>query len=377
MKPFDVFYKHPINIVAGKGCYVYDDSGIEYLDFYCGHAVILAGHTHPHYVSRVQDQLNRIAFYSNAVENELQTELALRLGKICGYEDYSIFFTNSGAEANENALKLASFHNNRTKILTFSEAFHGRTSATAMATDIGVDRAPINESEQFVFVPFNDIEMVRQKLGSKEFSAVIIEGIQGVAGVNIADDNFLLELSQICAETETVLILDEIQCGYGRTGKFFSHQYAGIKPDIITVAKGIANGFPMAATIIHPMFEAKKGRLGTTYGGNHLACAAALAVLDIIEDEGLIENAEEMGNYLIESLKDFTGIKEVRGRGLMIGLEFEKPVKNLREKLLYEERVFTGSSGDRIIRLLPALCLTKHQADILLFSLERSLKSTF
>ncbi|MEL7587822.1 MAG: aminotransferase class III-fold pyridoxal phosphate-dependent enzyme [Prolixibacteraceae bacterium] len=374
MRPFNVFQKFPVNIVSGKSCYVYDDKGNEYLDLYCGHAVILVGHTHPYYVSSILDQLDKIGFYSNAVGNALQMELAEKLGISCGYEDYRVFFSNSGAEANENALKLASYHNKRRKVLAFSGAFHGRTAAAAMATDFGEDRAPINESLSFSFVPFNDMGAVEERLYTGEYSAVIVEGIQGVAGVNVADNTFLNKLTDLCKTTNTILILDEIQCGYGRSGRFFVHQYAGIKPDLITVAKGMGNGFPIAATLIHPKFEEKLGRLGSTFGGNHLGCAAALSVLKIIEAESLIENAERIGTYLLETLCKFRQIKSVRGRGLMIGLEFESPIVSVRHKLLYKERIFTGASGDHIIRLLPPLCLTIQQADIFLAALEKCLR---
>lgn len=367
MKLFDVFPLFDINIVKAKGCYVYDDKGNEYLDLYGGHAVISIGHTHPHYVAKVTDQLNKIGFYSNSVINELQKEVATKLGEQCGYPDYNLFLINSGAEANENAIKLASFHNRRKKVLAFQKAFHGRTSVTVAATDIKAYSAPVNETDNVTFAPFNDIDFVKTELSSKEYCAVIIEGIQGVAGIKVPDNNFLKQLRQVCNETGTVLILDEIQSGYGRSGKFFAHQYAGIEADIITVAKGIGNGFPMAGVLINPIFKAVYGQLGTTFGGNHLACAAAIAVLDVLKEENLIENALNIGEYLIEELKKFHQIKEVRGRGLIIGLEFETPVKELRSKLLFEEKIFTGATGTNVIRLLPPLCLTKEQADVFLY----------
>lgn len=367
MKLFDVFPLFDINIVKAKGCYVYDDKGNEYLDLYGGHAVISIGHTHPHYVAKVTDQLNKIGFYSNSVINELQKEVATKLGEQCGYPDYNLFLINSGAEANENAIKLASFHNRRKKVLAFQKAFHGRTSVTVAATDIKAYSAPVNETDNVTFAPFNDIDFVKTELSSKEYCAVIIEGIQGVAGIKVPDNNFLKQLRQVCNETGTVLILDEIQSGYGRSGKFFAHQYAGIEADIITVAKGIGNGFPMAGVLINPIFKAVYGQLGTTFGGNHLACAAAIAVLDVLKEENLIENALNIGEYLIEELKKFPQIKEVRGRGLIIGLEFETPVKELRSKLLFEEKIFTGATGTNVIRLLPPLCLTKEQADVFLY----------
>ena len=366
MKPFDVFPLFDINIVKGEGCYVYDDKGNKYLDLYGGHAVISIGHTHPYYVQKLTDQLNKIGFYSNSIINKLQLEVSQKLGEQCGYPDYDLFLINSGAEANENAIKLASFHNGRSKILSFGKAFHGRTSVTVATTDIPAYSAPVNKSNNVIFAPFNDINFVKQELSTNEYCCVIIEGIQGVAGIQIPEDNFLKELRKICTETGTVLILDEIQSGYGRSGKFFAHQYADIKADLITVAKGIGNGFPMAGVLISPIFKAVHGQLGTTFGGNHLACAAAIAVLDVMKKENLIENARKVGDYLIEELKKFPQIKEVRGRGLMIGMEFHEPIKEKRRQLLFEEKVFTGATGTNVFRLLPPLCLTKEQADIFL-----------
>lgn len=366
MKLFDVFPLFDINIVEGKGCYVYDDKGTEYLDLYGGHAVISVGHTHPHYVKTITDQLNKLGFYSNSIVNKLQWELADKMGEQCGYPDYHLFLVNSGAEANENAIKLASFHNGRKKVLTFKKAFHGRTSATVMATDSPAYKAPVNESDNFVFAPFNDIDFVRKELLSNEYCSVIIEGIQGVAGIQIPEDSFMQELRKICTETGTILILDEIQSGYGRSGKFFAHQYAGIQADLITVAKGIGNGFPMSAVLINPMFKAVYGQLGTTFGGNHLACAAAIAVLDIMKEEKLVENAYNVGEYLMAELKKMPQIKAVRGRGLMIGMEFNEPIKEKRTKLLFEEKIFTGATGTHVFRLLPPLCLTIEQADYFL-----------
>ena len=373
MKLFDVYPLFDINIVGAKGCYVYDDKGNEYLDLYGGHAVISVGHSHPYYVKTVSEQLNKIAFYSNSVVNKLQAELAQKLGEQCGYDDYSLFLVNSGAEANENALKLASFHNKRKKVLSFKKAFHGRTSAAVKVTDTTSYQAPINEGLEVVFVPFNDIEAVRTELEKGDFSSVIIEGIQGVGGVQIPDDSFMKQLRDICTQTGTILILDEIQSGYGRSGKFFAHQYAGIKADIITVAKGIGNGFPMSGVLISPDFKAVYGQLGTTFGGNHLACAAAIAVLDIMKNENLVENACKMGDYLMAELAKFPQIKEIRGRGLMIGMEFETPIKELRSKLLFEEKVFTGSSGTTVFRLLPPLCLTEEQANVFLAKFKKIL----
>lgn len=366
MKLFDVFPLFDLNIVKGNGCYVYDEKGNEYLDLYGGHAVISVGHTHPYYVEKVTDQLNKLGFYSNSVINELQQEVAQKLGEQCGYPDYFLFLINSGAEANENAIKLASFHNGRKKVLAFKKAFHGRTSVTVATTDIPAYSAPVNESSNVVFAPFNDIEFIKKELATKEYCSVIIEGIQGVAGIHIPDDSFLKELREVCTETGTILILDEIQSGYGRSGKFFAHQYAGIEADIITVAKGIGNGFPMAGVLINPMFKAVYGQLGTTFGGNHLACAAAIAVLDIMKKEKLVENALNIGEYLITELKKLSGIKEVRGRGLIIGIEMNEPIKEKRSKLLFEDKIFTGSTGTHVFRLLPPLCLTKEQADVFL-----------
>lgn len=371
MKLFDVFEKLPVNLVSGNGNYVYDDKYSSYLDLYGGHGVISIGHSHPHYVSKVTKQLNSLAFYSNSIENSLQTTLARRIGLLSNYEDYQMFFSNTGAEANENALKIASFHTGRSQVIAFSKSFHGRTSAAVAATDIEALRAPINQSDKVVFMPFNDIDSVRKLLQTNDFCAVIIEAIQGVAGVYVADDLFLRQLQEACTETGTLLIVDEIQSGYGRSGKFFSHQYAGIKPDLITVAKGIANGYPMAATFISPLIDAKIGQLGTTFGGNHLACAAALAVLDVLEDESLIKNVAEVGAYLMTELLKIKGVTAVRGRGLMIGVDFEKPIVRLRHQLLVDEHVFTGYSGNYTLRLLPALTFTKELADIFISKLKK------
>ena len=363
MKLFDVYPLFNINIVKGEGCYVWDETGTKYLDLYGGHAVISIGHSHPHYVDMITKQVAQLGFYSNSVINKLQQEVATRLGVLSGYDDYSLFLINTGAEANENALKLASFHNGRTRIISFSKSFHGRTSLAVEATDNPKIIAPINNNAHTTYLPLNDIEVVKAELSLNDVCAVIIEGIQGVGGIKLPDDDFLKELREACTATNTVLILDEIQSGYGRSGKFFAHQYAGIKPDIITVAKGIGNGFPIAGVLISPIFKPVYGMLGTTFGGNHLACAAALAVIDVIEKDHLTENAAQVGQYLLQQLKTFPQIKDVRGRGLMIGLEFEEPVKEIRNKLLYEEKVFTGVSGTNVIRLLPPLCLSIEQAD--------------
>lgn len=374
MKPFDVYPLFDIEIVKGEGCYTYDAQGNKYLDLYGGHAVISIGHTHPHYVKRVTEQLNKLGFYSNSVQNSLQAELAEKLGKASGYEDYDLFMINTGAEANENALKLASFYNGRKRIVSFGKSFHGRTSAAVRVTDNPKIVAPVNSGMEVTFLPLNDIDAVKAELAKGDVSSVIIEGIQGVGGIRIPDDNFLKQLRQVCDDTDTVLILDEIQSGYGRSGKFFAHQYAGIRPDMITVAKGIGNGFPIGAVLIAPKFKAVHGQLGTTFGGNHLACAAALAVLEVMEDEKLVENAAEVGGFLMAELKKLSGIKEVRGRGLMIGIEFEESAAAIRRKLLFEEKVFTGASGTNVIRLLPPLCLTKKEAEIFLERFKKVLK---
>ncbi len=363
MNLFDVYPLYDINIVKGKGCRVWDDKGVEYLDLYGGHAVISIGHAHPHYVKRVGEQLANLGFYSNSVVNKLQRELAERLGKASGYEDYSLFLVNSGAEANENALKLASFYNGRTRVISFSKAFHGRTSLAVEVTDNPKMTAPINKNGHVTYLPLNDIDAVKAELRKGDVCAVIIEGIQGVGGIRIPDDDFMRHLREACTAADTVLILDEVQSGYGRSGKFFAHQYAGIRPDLITVAKGIGNGFPMSGVLISPQFTPVYGQLGTTFGGNHLGCAAALAVLDVIEQERLVDNAAQVGAHLMEELKKIPQIKEVRGRGLMIGLEFDEPVKELRSRLIYDEHVFTGASGTNVLRLLPPLCLTVGEAD--------------
>ena len=363
MKLFDVYPLFDINIVRGKGCHVWDEQGTEYLDLYGGHAVISIGHAHPHYVEMISKQVATLGFYSNSVINKLQVQLAERLGKACGYDDYQLFLINSGAEANENALKLASFHNGRTRIISFAKAFHGRTSLAVEVTDNPKIIAPVNANRHVTYLPLNDTEAMRAELRKGDVCAVIIEGIQGVGGIQLPTDDFMQALREECTAAGTVLILDEIQSGYGRSGKFFAHQYAGIRPDMITVAKGIGNGFPMGAVLISPEFKPVYGQLGTTFGGNHLACAAALAVLDVIEGEGLIENAARVGTYLLEELKKLLQIKDVRGRGLMIGLEFEQPIKELRTRLLKEQHVFTGVSGTNVVRLLPPLCLSMDEAN--------------
>lgn len=363
MNLFDVYPLFDINIVKGKGCRVWDDRGTEYLDLYGGHAVISIGHAHPHYVEAVSRQAGMLGFYSNSVVNLLQRQLAERLGKASGYEDYSLFLINSGAEANENALKLASFHNGRTRVVSFAKAFHGRTSLAVEATQNPSIIAPINANGHVTFLELNDLEGARTELEKEDVCAVIIEGIQGVGGIRIPDAAFLQGLRRLCDETGTLLILDEIQSGYGRSGRFFAHQHAGIRPDLITVAKGIANGFPMGGVLISPKFTPSYGQLGTTFGGNHLGCAAALAVLDVMESEHLVENAARVGEHLLQELRTLPGIREVRGKGLMLGMEFDRPVKELRNRLIYDHHVFTGASGTNVIRLLPPLCLTVGEAD--------------
>ncbi len=363
MKLFEVYSLFPIEIVKGKGCHVWDANGQEYLDLYGGHAVISVGHAHPKYVKAISEQVATLGFYSNSVINKLQQKLAEKLGPISGYDDYSLFLINSGAEANENALKLASFYNNRNKVLAFRHSFHGRTSAAVRVTDIPKYIAPVNEGLEVTFIDFNDTAAMRAELQKGIYSSVIIEGIQGVGGIQVPDDQFMRDLRQACTDTNTVLILDEIQSGYGRSGKFFAHQYAGIKADIVTVAKGICNGLPMAGVIIAPFFTPVVGQLGTTFGGNHLACAGACAVLDIIKEENLVDNAAKVGDYLLSELKKIDRIKEVRGRGLMIGIEFEEPIKEIRnQRLLMEQHVFTGVAGTNTIRLLPPLSLSMAEA---------------
>ncbi len=366
MNLFNVYPLFDLHIVKGKGCRVWDENGVEYLDLYGGHAVISIGHAHPHYVETISKQAATLGFYSNSVINKLQQQVAERLGKVCGYEEYALFLVNSGAEANENALKLASFYNGRTRVISFTKAFHGRTSLAVEVTHNPQIIAPINQCGHVTYLPLNDSEAVKAELAKGDVSAVIIEGIQGVGGIRLPSDEFMHTLRQACTQQNTVFILDEIQSGYGRSGKFFAHQYNGIRADIVTVAKGIGNGFPMGGVLISPMFTPVYGQLGTTFGGNHLACSAALAVLDVMEQEQLVENAAQVGTYLLNELRQFPQIKEVRGRGLMIGLEFENPIKELRMKLLKEQHVFTGVSGSNVIRLLPPLCLSREEATLFL-----------
>ena len=363
MKLYDVYPLFDINIVKGQGCRVWDDKGDEYLDLYGGHAVISIGHAHPHYVEMIGKQVAQLGFYSNSVINTLQQDVADRLGELSGYNDYQFFLINSGAEANENALKLASFYNGRTRVLVQEKAFHGRTSLAVEATHNPKIIAPINANGHVTYLPMNDLPAWEAELAKGDVCAVMIECIQGVGGIRLVTPEFMKGLRELCDQYNTVLICDEIQCGYGRSGKFFAHQHTGIRPDIITVAKGIGNGFPMGGVIISPKFEPVYGQLGTTFGGNHLACAAAIAVLDVMKQDGLVENAAKIGTYLMEELKKFPQIKEVRGQGLMIGMEFEEPIKEIRRKLLFEQKVFTGVSGTHVIRLLPPLCLSKAEAD--------------
>jgi acetylornithine aminotransferase len=376
MNLFNVYPLFDIEIAKGIGCRTYDKQGIEYLDLYGGHAVISIGHSHPYYVQKLTQQLENLVFYSNSIVNKLQVELAEKLGKASGYDDYSLFLVNSGAEANENAIKLASFHNGRRKIISFNKSFHGRTSAAVRVTDNPKIVAPINEGFEVDFFELNDIESVRKSLQNNDVCAVIIEGIQGVGEIRVPNPEFLQALSTECKATGTILIMDEVQSGYGRSGKFFAHQHADIRPDLITVAKGMGNGFPIGGVLISPMFEASHGLLGTTFGGSHLACTAAIAVLDIIKVERLIENTERIGNYLIEELNKIPQIKEVRGMGLMIGIEFDVPVKDIRNSLLFDKKVFTGAGGTNIIRLLPPLCLSKSDADSFLERFKEVIQSS-
>ena len=363
MKLFDVYPLFDIEPVKAEGSFIWDKNGEKYLDLYGGHAVISIGHSHPHYVKKLTNQFTEIGFYSNSVKISVQEELANKLGKLSGYNDYQLFLCNSGAEANENALKLASFHTGKKKIISFSKSFHGRTSLAVAATDDSKIIAPVNESENVIFLPFND-EMVFEQEMNEEVCAVIVEGIQGVGGVNVPSFSFLKTINKLCEKYNALLILDEVQSGYGRSGKFFAHQHADIQPDLITVAKGMGNGFPVAAVLIHPKVQAKHGMLGTTFGGNYLACAAAIAVLDVIEKEQLIDNAESLGNYLKKLLEGIEGIKEVRGLGLMIGIELEFPCVEIRNDLLFQHKVFTGSSSDKnTLRVLPAMNITKNDLD--------------
>ena len=376
MQLFDVYPLFDIAIDKGKGCRVWDDNGQEYLDLYGGHAVISIGHAHPHYVEAISNQVAKLGFYSNSVQNPLQKQLAARLGKACGYDDYQLFLINSGAEANENALKLASFYNGRTRILSAEKAFHGRTSLAVEATNNTKIIAPINNNGHVTYLPLNDIKPWEEEIQKGDVCAVILECIQGVGGIRIADKTFLQSLRNLCNAHNTILIFDEIQCGYGRSGKFFAHQHAGVQPDIITVAKGICNGFPMGGVLISPRFEPVYGQLGTTFGGNHLGCAGALAVLDVIEEEHLVENAAKVGQFLLDTLTaemkagNLPHVVDVRGQGLMIGIELDIPYKEPRTRLIKEQHCFTGCSGTNVIRLLPPLCLSMEEAQMFIDKLK-------
>ena len=373
MKLFDVYSLWDIEPVRASGCKVWDKEGNEYLDLYGGHAVISIGHSHPRYVKALQEQVAKIGFYSNSVQNSLQQELALKLGEISGYPDYSLFLCNSGAEANENALKLASFHTGKKRVIAFSEAFHGRSSGAVAVTDNPAIQSPFNQGHEVTFLPLNDIEAVKDEIGKGDVAALIIEGIQGVAGIYLPETGFLQQLETLCRKHNVVLILDEIQSGYGRTGQFFAHQAAGIRPDLITTAKGMGNGFPIGGVLISPMFEAKKGMLGTTFGGNHLACAAAIAVLDVMKEESLVVNADKMGRYLLSELTTIDGISEIRGRGLMLGINFMPQFAAIRNQLLFEYRIFTGGAKNNVMRLLPPLSVTKIEIDRFIAALKEAI----
>ena len=375
MKLFDVYPINEITIVKAKGSYVWDQEGQQYLDLYGGHAVISIGHTHPHYVQRITEQLNKVGFYSNSIRIPLQEELAAKLGKVSGRPDYQLFLCNSGAEATENALKLASFHSGRKKVVAFSKSFHGRTSLAVSVTDNPAIVAPVNQTDNVIFLPFNDESALWEcfKAEGNNIAAVIVEGIQGVGGINEASASFLQSISNLCKKFGSVFVADEVQCGYGRSGKFFAHDYAGVDADIYTMAKGMGNGFPVAGIIIAPHLQPKHGMLGTTFGGNHLACAAALAVLEVIEGEGLIANAAETGNYLMGELKKIPQLLRVRGKGLMIGFDLPDTLKDLRKNLLWHQRIFTGEAKPNTIRLLPSLALRKKDADEFLEAIQEEI----
>ncbi len=373
MKLFDVYPLNDITIVKGAGSYVWDDQGEKYLDLYGGHAVISIGHTHPHYVKRIEEQLHKVGFYSNSIKIPLQVELAEKLGTVSGKEDYQLFLCNSGAEANENALKLASFYNGRKKIIAFKKSFHGRTSLAVAATDNPNIVAPVNETENVIFLPFNDEASLEKAFRENEISSVIIEGIQGVGGINVAAESFLRKIRSLCDAHNAVFIADSVQCGYGRSGRFYSHDHAGVQADIYTMAKGMGNGFPLAGISIAPKIQPKHYMLGTTFGGNHLACAAALAVLEVMEEEKLLKNAEEIGGYLVNELNGLPGIREVRGRGLMIGIDLPDELSMVKKNLLFKHKIFTGEAKPNVIRLLPALNLGKAEADIFLEALKTEL----
>lgn len=377
MNLFNVYPLFNINPVKAQGSFLWDEKGDKYLDFYGGHAVISIGHNHPYYQAKLKDQLEKISFYSNSVQNNLQADLAQKLGEISGYEDFNLFLCNSGAEANENAIKLASFHNGKNKVLYFSGSFHGRTSAAVSVTDNPKIVAPVNYSERFIKSEWNDIRQLEEifKAQGNEISSVIIEGIQGVGGIMIPTNEFLFKIKELCEEHNAVLILDEVQSGYGRSGYFFAHQEFGIQPDIITTAKGMGNGFPIGGVLIHPKFEASHGLLGTTFGGNHLACAAAIAVLDVIKDENLIMNTREIGEYIENEIKDFPHIRSIRRKGLMIGIELDRDCAEVRKSLLFDHYIFTGNSNDKaVLRILPALNIKKEETDIFINALKTVLE---
>lgn len=375
MKLFDVYPINDITISKAKGSKVWDGNGVEYMDLYGGHAVISIGHTHPHWVKRIEEQLHKIAFYSNSIKIPLQEQLAFKLGEVSKKKDFELFLCNSGAEANENALKLASFHTGRKKIIAFKKAFHGRTSLAVAATDNPSIVAPVNETQNVIFLPFNDINALHDCFNEhgNEIACVIIEGIQGVGGINVANDNFLIAIRNRCDQYGAIYIADSVQCGYGRSGKFFSHDHAGVDADIYSMAKGMGNGFPIGGIIISPKFKAKHSMLGTTFGGNHLACAAALAVLEVIEQEALLKNADNVGNYLINELKSISEIKNVRGRGLMIGFDVPDELKNLKKDLLFKYKIFTGEAKPNVIRLLPSLALTMEDASMFISTLKKAI----
>ena len=373
MKLFDVYPLNDISIEKALGSYVWDDKGEKYLDLYGGHAVISIGHTHPHYVKRIEDQLHKVGFYSNSIKIPLQVELAEKLGKVSGKEDYQLFLCNSGAEANENALKLASFYNGRKKVIAFKKAFHGRTSLAVAVTDNPNIVAPVNETDNIIFLPFNDEAALEGTFKQNDISSVIIEGIQGVGGINVAADPFLQKIRTLCDQYNAVFIADSVQCGYGRSGKFYSHDHAGVHADIYTMAKGMGNGFPVAGISISPKIQPKHFMLGTTFGGNHLACAAALAVLEVVEEEKLMDNAKAVGDYLVNELKKLPTIKEVRGRGLMIGIELPEELNGVKKNLLFKHKIFTGEAKPNVIRLLPALNITRTEADIFLQAIKTEL----
>lgn len=374
MKVFEVYNLMDFTPVKGSGSYLWNEQGEKFLDLYGGHAVISVGHSHPHYVSALTNQLQKIGFYSNSVHIPIQNQLAKKLGEMSGYPDYHLFLCNSGAEANENAIKLASFYNGKKKVIAFSKSFHGRTSAAVAATDNKSIVAPVNETDNILFVEFNNSQALNKAFSENEISSVIIEGIQGVGGINIPEVPFLKEIETLCHQRQAILILDEVQSGYGRTGKFFAHQYAGIKPDLITMAKGMGNGFPVAGVLISPKFEAKKGMLGTTFGGNYLACTAALAVLEIMDQEKLMQNAKEVGEYLVNELKSVQKIKEVRSVGLMTGIEFEMPIAKLRQDLLEKHKILVGNSSNKnTLRILPALNVSKTEINLFINALKQEI----